>query len=54
VSVGLIGEDKFGVALSRIARTCVTAVHPVHEVASTVPDREYEDHAALKGFAHDW
>jgi hypothetical protein len=54
VSVGLIGQDKLGVTLSCVARTCVTTVHPVHEVAGTVPDGENEDHATLKGFAHDW
>jgi hypothetical protein len=53
VSVRLVRQDELGVALSRVARTCTTAVHPVHEVASTVPDREDEDHATLQRLAHD-
>ena len=53
VSVGLIGQDKLGVTLSCVARASVTTVHPVHEVAGTVPDGENEDHATLKGIAHD-
>jgi hypothetical protein len=54
VSVGLVRQNKLGVTLSCIARTCVTAIHPVHEVAITVPDGENEDHATLKSFAHDF
>lgn len=53
MGVRLVRQDKLGIALSRVARTCVATVHPVHEVASTVPDGENEDHATLKGIAHD-
>lgn len=52
VGVGLVREDKLGVALSGIARPGVAAVHPVHEIAVAVPDREDEDHAALESAAH--
>lgn len=54
VSVGLVRQDKLRVTLSCVARTCIATVHPVHEVASTVPDGEDEDHATLKGITHDW
>jgi hypothetical protein len=54
VSVGLVRQNKLGVALSCVARTCVATVHPVHEVTSTVPDGEDEHHAALKSFTHDF
>jgi hypothetical protein len=53
VSVRLVRQDELGVTLSCVARTCAATVHPVHEVASTVPDREDEDHATLKRLAHD-
>ena len=53
MSVRLVRQNKLRVALSCVARTCVATIHPVHEVTSTVPDREDEDHAALKSFAHD-
>lgn len=54
MSVGLVRQNKLRVTLSCVARACITAVHPVHEVAGTVPDGENEDHATLKGIAHDW
>ena len=54
VGVGLVRQDELGVTLSGVARTCVATVHPVHEVASAVPDGENENHATLKGFTHDW
>ena len=54
VSVGLVRQDKLRVTLSCVARTCIATVHPVHEVASAVPDGENENHATLKGFTHDW
>ena len=41
--VRLVGKDELRVALGGVARTCVPAVHPVHEVAVAVPDREDED-----------
>ena len=53
VSVGLVCQDELRVTLSCVARASVTTVHPVHEVASAVPDGENEDHATLKGIAHD-
>ena len=54
MSVRLVGQDELRVALSCVAWTCAAAVHPVHEVAITVPDREDKDHASLKCLAHDW
>jgi hypothetical protein len=53
VSVRLVRQDELGVTLSCVARTSATAVHPVHEIASTVPDREDEDHATLERLTHD-
>lgn len=41
--VRLVGKDELRVAFGGVARTCVPAVHPVHEVAVAVPDREDED-----------
>jgi hypothetical protein len=41
--VGLVGKDELRVAFGGVARTRVSAVHPVHEVAVAVPDRENED-----------
>lgn len=54
VSVRLVRQDELGVTLSCVAGSCIAAVHPVHEVAITVPNREDEDHAALKCVTHDW
>lgn len=53
VSVGLVRQDKLGVTLCQAARASVASVQPVHEVAIAVPDRENENHAALKGFTQD-
>ena len=47
----LIREDELRVALGGIARTCVSAVHPVHEVAIAVPDGEDEDRTPLESAA---
>jgi hypothetical protein len=43
VGVRLIREDELRVALGGVARTCVSAIHPVHEIAVAVPDGEDED-----------
>lgn len=43
IGIGLVCKDERRVALGGIARTCVSAVHPVHKVAVGVPDREDED-----------
>jgi hypothetical protein len=41
--VRLVGKDELGVALSGVARTCIPAVHPVHEITVAVPDGKDED-----------
>lgn len=48
----LVCKNEFGVTLGGVARACISAVHPVHEVTVRVPDREDQDHSALKGVAH--
>jgi hypothetical protein len=51
VGVRLVGKDELRVAFGSVARTRVSAVHPVHEVAVAVPDGEDEDRPALESAA---
>jgi hypothetical protein len=53
MSVRLVRQDEFRVTLSGVARAGTARIHPIHKIAVTVPDREDEDHAALKCLAHN-